>query len=395
MKMFQVGLAPRVSALYGVNFVGTGLFLPFFPIILANRSYSVTEVSFALAIGTYAKIVASPFLTGLSDRTGLRRLSICFYSLMGMAFLALFAFTSSYPLAVAAVMGLMVCWAPIVPLADGYALDVARQTGATYGRMRLWGSAAFVGGTVLAGWLMMPHTEMPYLAGILGSMVATVLVAGTLPPMRNPEREAREASASAQASDRKPAVFREHWFLALVTLIGLSQAAHSAYYAFSTIYWTKAGVPEHWMGPLWSVGVTAEILLFLFAARLPAWLTPMRLIIIGTGGSVLRWALFTHVQDPVFIVPMQTLHALSFGAVHLGGVALIAQAVPMRWSATGQSLMATSTGFLTATATWFSGPLYAAKPAYAFYAMSAMAALAFVCLLLLARHPGFKAGTAG
>ncbi len=67
----------------------------------------------------------------------------------------------------------------------------------------------------------------------------------------------------------------------------------------------------------------------------------------------------------------------------------------MRWSATGQSLMATSTGFLTATATWFSGPLYAAKPAYAFYAMSAMAALAFVCLLLLARHPGFKAGTAG
>lgn len=395
MKIFQVGLAPRVSALYGVNFAGTGLFLPFFPVILANRSYSVTEVSLALALGTYAKIAASPFLTGFSDKTGLRRLSICFYSLLGMVFLALFAFTSSYLLAVIAVMGLMVCWAPIVPLADGYALDVVRQTGATYGRMRLWGSAAFVMGTVLAGWLMVPDTEMPYLAGILGSMVATVFVAGTLPPMRNPEREAWEAAGAVQVAAGRPAVFREPWFLALVTLIGLSQAAHSAYYAFSTIYWTKTGVPEHLMGPLWSVGVTAEILLFLFAARLPAWLTPMRLIIMGTAGASLRWFLFTHVNEPVFIVMMQTLHALSFGAVHLGGVALIAQAVPMRWSATGQSLMATSTGFLTATATWFSGPLYAAKPAYAFYAMSAMAALAFVCLLLLARHPGFRARTAG
>jgi PPP family 3-phenylpropionic acid transporter len=395
MKIFQVGLAPRVSALYGVNFAGTGLFLPFFPVILANRSYSVTEVSLALALGTYAKIAASPFLTGFSDKTGFRRLSICFYSLLGMMFLALFAFTSSYLFAVIAVMGLMVCWAPIVPLADGYALDVVRQTGAPYGRMRLWGSAAFVMGTVLAGWLMVPDTEMPYLAGILGSMVATVFVAGTLPPMRNPEREAWEAAGAEQVAAGRPAVFREPWFLALVTLIGLSQAAHSAYYAFSTIYWTKTGVPEHLMGPLWSVGVTAEILLFLFAARLPAWLTPMRLIIMGTAGASLRWFLFTHVNEPVFIVMMQTLHALSFGAVHLGGVALIAQAVPMRWSATGQSLMATSTGFLTATATWFSGPLYAAKPAYAFYAMSAMAALAFVCLLLLARHPGFRARTAG
>ncbi|MFN4010421.1 MAG: MFS transporter [Pannonibacter sp.] len=378
MAKFQVGLSTRVSGLFWVHFIGSGLFLPFFPLLLSNRSLSVSEIATALALATFARILAAPLLTSLSDKTGRRRLSIFIYSWAGVGFLVLFAATDSYIATLVAVAGLMIFWAPIIPLADAYALDVVRQRGGQYGRMRLWGSVAFIAGNLAGGWLISFATDLPYLGGILLSLLATAVVAITLPPAT------RRANGKEQADDVRPVVFRQIWFLALLGAVGLIQASHAGYYAFATIFWRTSGVPDTAIGLIWSIGVVTEIALFLYASRLPAWFTPLRLILIGGLAGVLRWLLFAEATSPAFIVLLQGLHGLSFGAVHLGTVSLLGRIVPSRWSATGQSLMATSIGLLNALATWGSGPLYAQAPAHAFWAMSGLSLLGVVALLVLA-----------
>jgi PPP family 3-phenylpropionic acid transporter len=380
MIKIQTGLSTRVSGLFWAHFVGSGLFLPFFPLLLSNRALSVSEIATALALATFARILAAPILTSLSDKTGRRRLSIFLYSLAGVVFLALFALTDSYIATLIAVAGLMIFWAPIIPLADAYALDVVRKSGGQYGRMRLWGSVAFIAGNLAGGWLISFATDLPYLAAILMSLLATAVVAITLPPAG-----VRENGTPAQDAQR-PVVFRQAWFLALLGGIGLIQASHAGYYAFATIFWRASGVPDTAIGLVWSLGVVTEICLFIYASRLPSWFTPLRLILIGGLAGILRWTLFAQATDLTFIIALQGLHGLSFGAVHLGTVSLLGRIVPPRWSATGQSLMATSIGLLNALATWGSGPLYAEAPAHAFWAMAGLSLLGVLALLVLARR---------
>ncbi|NBN63500.1 MFS transporter [Pannonibacter tanglangensis] len=380
MIKFQTGLSTRVSGLFWAHFIGSGIFLPFFPLLLSNRQLSVSEIATALALATIARIVAAPVLTSISDKTGRRRLSIFLYSLAGVVFLALFAFTDSYLATLIAISGLMIFWAPIIPLADAYALDVVRRLGGQYGRMRLWGSVAFIVGNLAGGWLISFSTAMPYLAGILLSLLATALVAITLPPAQP------RVGAGAVPREVRPDVFRQPWFLAMLVAIGLLQASHAGYYAFATIFWRGAGVPDTLIGLIWSLGVVTEICLFIYASRLPGWFTPLRLILIGGLAGILRWMVFAEATSLWSIVLLQGLHGLSFGAVHLGTVSLLGRIVPSRWSATGQSLMATSIGLLNALATWASGPLYGRDPAFAFWFMSAVSLAGLVALLVLTRR---------
>ncbi|ADZ69918.1 MFS transporter [Polymorphum gilvum] len=370
MQQTASGLSTRVSGLFAVHFLGMGLFLPFFPLVLAARSLSVSEIGVILGLATAARIAAGPILTGLSDRTGRRRLSILGYSLAGVATLILFAATSGYPATLAAVVCLMIFWSPIVPLADAYALDVVREDGGDYGRMRLWGSIAFIVANLAGGWVIAAWSTLPIVAGILFSLLATGVVAATLPPMHRGQRN------EAAGQGAKPAVLARPWFLGALAVIGLLQGSHAAYYAFGTIFWRDTGVAEAAIGVLWSLGVVTEIALFSFAGRLPAWIGPIQLLAIGALAAVLRWALFPLAVAPVPMAVLQGLHGLSFGAVHLGTVGFLSQVVPARWAATGQSLAATSTGILMAAGMAACGPLYAAAPEWAFWAMSLSSAAA-------------------
>ena len=63
------------------------------------------------------------------------------------------------------------------------------------------------------------------------------------------------------------------------------------YYGFATLDWSARGFDGPLIGVLWGLGIIGEIVLFAFAARIPAAIGPVALIVIGAGGAVLRWTL--------------------------------------------------------------------------------------------------------
>src|SRR5690606_36557758 len=110
-------------------------------------------------------------------------------------------------------------------------------------------------------------------------------------------------------------------------------------------------------------------------------------------GATLRWGLMA-VDPPVASLPaLQCLHALSFGATHLGAVQMVARLAPPNLSATAQGLLATGNGIAMATAMALSGVLIT-QFGMAAYAAMALMALAAGGALLVAR-PGNAAREAG
>ena len=64
------------------------------------------------------------------------------------------------------------------------------------------------------------------------------------------------------------------------------------------------------------------------AGRLPKAVGPITLIAIGAAGGVVRWTAMTFDPPAALLFPLQFLHALSFGATHLGTMMYLSQNAP-------------------------------------------------------------------
>jgi PPP family 3-phenylpropionic acid transporter len=132
---------------------------------------------------------------------------------------------------------------------------------------------------------------------------------------------------------------------------------------------------------LWALGVAAEIALFAVSGRLPPAIGPTLLLIIGALGAVVRWSIMA-LQPPQILLPaLQCLHALSFGATHLGALGFVMRTAPDHLGATAQGYLAVVNGVLMASATTLAGWLYAAYGGQTYGAMALMAGLGLLCAI--------------
>ena len=167
------------------------------------------------------------------------------------------------------------------------------------------------------------------------------------------------------------------------------QCSHAAYYGFSTLHWSAAGISDSVIGLLWAEGVVAEIILFAFAGRIVPRLGIGPLLWVAAVCGVVRWGITGATTDLAALVVVQALHAATFGATHLAAMHFIQRAVPESISATAQGLYsAVVMGLILAFVMSGSGALYALSPAVAFYAMAAMCAAGGLCAVMLKRAWG-------
>lgn len=377
-------LSSKIGFLFAFQFLSVGIFLPFFPIFLADKGLTDTLIGFILATPLAIRIVAGPAVAAIADRYGRRVLALVITAAASGIGFAGFAFVDGFAALFAVAVFVSIFFAAIIPLSDAYAMDAVRNGAGDYGRMRLWGSIAFViatlaGGAVLDVW---PSSLVPY--GLAISMLLTALVAFNLPELVHRESDAPAGTGPATS-------LRDPVFLIVLLAVGLIQGSHAVYYGFSSLHWQRAGISETTIGVFWIVGVIVEIGLFAVATRLRGFIGPLALIGIGGLAAIVRWIGFPLVETVPSIFALQLLHGLTFGATHLGMIGFIAAVIPARRAATAQGLAATFGGVATALATLVAGSLYSANPAIAFWSMAASSAVA---LVLLAAVMGKVAGRA-
>src|SRR5262245_40319934 len=191
--------------------------------------------------------------------------------------------------------------------------------------------------------------------------------------------EARAPHAVSHGHLRQPG------FLAIAAAGSLTQASHAVYYAFATLDWSAKGYGGTTIGLLWALGVVAEIVLFALSARLPPSIGPASLILIGAAGAVLRWTATAFDPPLVLLAPLQLLHALSFGATHLGTMMHLTRSAPERGRAAAQGHIATANTLMMAAATALAGVLYGVSAGHAYAAMAALAAAGGACALAARR----------
>ena len=363
----------RLAFFYSALCAALGFQMPFLPVWLAAKGLDAGAVGIALAIPLVIRVVAIPIATRIADRCDAARAVIIIGaagSLLGYVAVAL-AWTPEAIMAAIALASAF--YAPLMPLADAYALGGLAARGRSYGPVRLWGSGAFVAGTLGGGLLLDLIAPLDLIWVVVTALLVNAGAAGLLAPLgvNAPTGLANRASASVLLCDRR--------FLVIAGAAALIQASHAVYYGFSTLQWRAAGLDGVTIGILWAVGVVAEIALFAISARLA--LKPVALLLAGAAGGVLRWGMMAFDPPVLTLAVLQCLHAFSFGATHLGAVGFMARAAPPALAASAQGYLAVVLASVMAAAMGISGELYARWGSGAYWAMAVLAALGALALL--------------
>ena len=373
--------AMRMAFFYAAVFAMIGIHLPFWPVWLAAKGLSPTEIGAVIAASLGTKVLFNPLIAHVADRRGQRRpIMVTLAALSFLAF-ALFGWTDGFwPILGVSTLFFSV-WSPLMPLGESLAMLGGGPKGGEldYGRVRLWGSLTFIAAAVGTGYFLTGGNVDIIYRFLLGSLAMVIGVTLALPSTRAP--------AATDTRFATLIVLRDRRFVLFIIATALIQASHSVYYGFGTLNWKAQGYSETVIGWLWAEGVIAEIILFIFGARMVARLGPSRLILLGGLAGTVRWTMTGQADGLAMLVAAQGLHAFTFAATHLGAIYFISRRIPQAMSASAQSVYsAVVMGLALGLAMFASGWLYELLGAGAYHAMAALAAAGAIIAIFLAAN---------
>lgn len=306
----------RLAAYYFAYFAFLGAFAAYFGIYLQGLGLSGWRISVILSLIQVMRVVAPNGWSWLADRFGRRTAVVRLSAVMSLAtFLLYFQVESFAALAVVtAVLGFF--WSAILPLVEAITLGHLQSQPERYGRIRVWGSMGYIAAALAAGALLdrLPLGGLLWISAVLLAAVcmgAFLLTDAAAPP-------ARPQAAPLGVTLSRPevrAVLLAAFFMAF---------AHAPYYVFYSIDLVDHGYSKTMIGALWSLGVVAEIGVFIL---MPGLLRrhALRSILLATfAAAALRFLLIGWgVGSLALLLLAQLLHAATFGAFHATVVAAL------------------------------------------------------------------------
>ena len=367
-----------LASFYFAYFAYAGISMAFLPLYFASRGLQAGEIAFLVALPHIARTFAPAAWGWLADASGARRGIVafsCATSAVGFALIPQAGGVASIAWIVAAIALLS---SAAVPLVEAITLaSLAGQPG-RYGPIRVWGSVGFIAATLGGGlWLdYWPAATLPPVLVAL-SVAALVIALGLPAGARRPHAE----GAAAQIGKGVRALLAAGFCMA---------AAHGTLYTFFTLYLEREGHSGMAIGGLWTLGVLAEIVVFLALPALFRRHSLSTILLAGFACAVVRFMAIGWMPASLWIlVPAQLLHAATFGAFHAASVAAVHRLFPESAQARGQTLFSSlsygaggAAGALVAGWAW-----QGYGPALAFSA-SAAVAVAGACFAYRLRRFG-------
>ncbi|MBL4632718.1 MAG: MFS transporter [Kofleriaceae bacterium] len=357
----------RISLALAAVFFVLGMHLPYFPVWLKSRGLGAEHIGFVLGGATWMKVVATPLIGHWVARSGgPRRIAVLLALITASLYVALWS-TSGWLTTIVLALALGAAYGPIISLLDGVAVRVsAGQASGSYGRIRRWGSVAFILASLLGGALLETGNQDIIIITLAFSALALVLALFLIPENGPPIK---------QQSSAKPAAWSE--IIPVLATTSLLHGSHAMLYGFGSTQWQSDGVAESTIGWLWTFGVFAEILVFSFSHRIAHW-NSSRLLIVASVGGLIRWPLLALLSAPVLLFSAQILHALTFGALHLGAMTYIQNRVRPAATSTVTAYYSASSGMAIGLSLLLAGVLNTHIGRNAYFAMCVFSALGFL-----------------
>ncbi|MDP8162533.1 3-phenylpropionate MFS transporter [Pasteurella skyensis] len=356
-------------------FCAYGVLMPFFPIWLETNGYSSEVIGFLLASGYLFRFLGSlltpQIVTQPTQLLNVARL----LSVITLIVSVMMAYLVNSIWTLVPIFALFhIVNGGSMTIGDAIASTWQKQVGIDYGKTRLFGSIAFVVGSLVAGYVVGLFGEQTIIWLIIGFLffLTSGQMLGTNCNFVNSEQKHTTSKVTYLA------LLKNNTVLRMLIAASLIQAAHATYYTYSTLYWKSQGISPQTSSLLWGLSVAAEVGVFFISGKVFSGKKIHHLIIIATLCAITRWVLYAFTTDVILLACGQILHAFTFGLTHFAMIRYISNQ-PSETIPKLQGLYF-GLGFsgITALFTFFSSTVYGYSPSGSFILMAILVAPAIL-----------------
>lgn len=321
----------RLSSLYFFYFTIAGSLMPFWGLYLQDLGFSGFDIGVVIAVMSATKIGAPNLWGWLADRTGwhapivrwaVAACIVCFGGvLLDPPFAWLLVVMTLYSF----------FWNAVLPQFEVITLHALDGQTERYSQIRVWGSISFIACVAGLG-LLFDYVSVRLLPFIIIGLMFALLASTMLAP--NPVNAHSSGVHAPFLRYLKSPVVIAFFVTAL-----LSQVSHGAYYAFFTLFMEKQDYSRGLIGVFWSVGVVAEVVVFLYMHRIVERWSSRQLLAFSFAVGAIRWCLIALFPQSIpLILLVQTGHAATFAILHSVSIQFVHQRFPASVAGQGQAL---------------------------------------------------------
>lgn len=322
----------RLSGFYFFYYAAIGAFLPYWALYLQWRGYSPLDIGIGASAYACIRIFAPVVWGWVADHWQVRLPMIRLASLLAPLTFLVPLEGGQLAWLVTQMLLLSFCLNAVLPQLEVLTLNHLHRREGDYGVIRLWGSVGFVIAVLVLGPILDRTGLHPVPWIIAGILLAMGLLSLGVP-------DARVQEDSAASTDGLFRVLRRPEVLALLVACFLSQWSFAPYYSFFSLYLEQHAYSKTTIGLLWSLGVIAEVGVFVYMAKLLPRFGSRALMLWALALTALRWALqVIFINNLPMLLLVQSLHLASFGVYHAVSVHLIHQMFRGRLQGRGQAL---------------------------------------------------------
>lgn len=328
-----MAVVSRLILLCIFNQATTAAVSPYVQIILRNKGYSHSIVGLILAFGQIATVIIPMLIGLLSDRTRKTKPIIIVLAMLSCVAFMPAALSGSLVLTfITFFLASGVFWSTH-PIVDGYETRLLKGDASKYGLIRSMGTMGYIVFLIIFGITGFPdQTDNTSICTSIAIVCAALVVVSFFIPNDIPaEKKELRTRFSLSVFSRK--------FYLMMLLVGLSRISQAVIEKLLSSYMMEVmGMGGNFvLYVAW--GAFCEFLMILFGGKLlqKGTVSAYSMILLSFIGLAVRLLIYCLFPSVVGFVFGQTLHALTFGALHIGVTKFIAQNVEPAHYSLGQS----------------------------------------------------------
>lgn len=371
----------RLSGFYLFYFALLGSSAPFLALYFHHLGFSSARIGELVAIPMLMRCIAPNLWGWLGDYSGQRLAIVRFGAVCTLLAFALIVFDKSYAWLAMVMAVHAFFWHAVLPQFEVITLAHLHDQPGRYSQVRVWGSVGFLLAVVAVGFLL-EHFSLdlyPYL--LLVILAGIVLASWQVPSARPVDEQSKVDGDGFFRQLTRPGV------IAFYLSVALMQFSHGPYYTFLTLHLEYLGYGRGAIGLLWSLGVVAEVLIFMVMSRILQRFSVRQVLVVSFLLAALRWMILGQWAElPVVLLFAQLLHAATFGSFHAAAIDFVRRSFAGRQQGQGQALYAALSGTGGALGALYAGYSWnSLGPAWTF-AIASLAALLASALILSGRR---------
>lgn len=316
---------------YFFIFFGFGSLFPLLSVYL-NDVIGLTgsQIGTIMSLSPVIMILVQPLWGVLSDMTQrptyLLTIALIFTAIFGL----IYSYVASYSWIIIIAILLAITQSALIPLSDSIAMNYVQKTKAQYGSIRLWGAVGFAVSVLIVGWISDLTNLSIIFYGFSITLVIACVFAWRLP------KENQSMKISIKDGLKELSNVPKYFIFLFVTFLVLGPIlANNIYFG---ILISEVGGGLTGIGIAFLLAAGSEAPFMKVAGRMIAKLGIIRIIILATIVSALRWFLY-FIEPPLYVIYLSTIaQGFSVGLFIPGAIQYVKDLAPKKVGATAISL---------------------------------------------------------